>query len=40
MAVKNYNTSPYYDDYDSAKNFYRILFKPGVAVQEIGRAHV
>lgn len=27
------NVSPYYDDYDQLKEFYRILFKPGVAVQ-------
>lgn len=33
MAIKNYNVSPYYDDFDQDKNFYRILFKPGVAVQ-------
>ena len=32
MSV-NLTTSPYYDDFDSAKNFYRILFKPGVPVQ-------
>lgn len=29
----NFNTSPYYDDYDESKNYYRILFKPGLAVQ-------
>lgn len=29
----NFNVSPYYDDYDENKNFYRILFKPGYAVQ-------
>lgn len=29
----NFNTSPYFDDYDEAKEFYRILFKPAVAVQ-------
>lgn len=27
------NVSPYFDDYDQAKEFYRILFKPGVSVQ-------
>jgi len=32
MAL-NLNTGPYYDDFDSAKNFNRILFKPGYAVQ-------
>ena len=29
----NFNTNPYYDDYDETKDFYRILFRPGVAVQ-------
>ena len=29
----NLNTAPYYDDFDSTKNFYRILFKPGTPVQ-------
>lgn len=29
----NFNASPYFDDYDSEKNFYRVLFKPSVAVQ-------
>jgi len=32
MAV-NLTTNPYYDDFDSTKNFYRILFKPGTPVQ-------
>jgi len=32
MAV-NTASSPYYDDFNSTKNFYRILFKPGTAVQ-------
>jgi len=27
------NISPYYDDYSEDKNFHRILFRPGVAVQ-------
>lgn len=27
------NISPYYDDYDKAKQYYRILYKPGFAVQ-------
>jgi len=31
--VKNYNISPYFDDYDETKGYQRILFKPGVAVQ-------
>jgi hypothetical protein len=29
----NFNVAPYYDDYDQNKKFYRILFKPGFAVQ-------
>lgn len=29
----NFNTQPYFDDYDETKNFHRVLFKPGVAVQ-------
>jgi hypothetical protein len=32
MAV-NLTSNPYYDDFDSTKNFYRILFKPGTPVQ-------
>jgi hypothetical protein len=28
-----FNISPYYDDYDEDKNFLRILFRPGYAVQ-------
>lgn len=32
MAL-NFNVSPYYDDFDPNKNFHRILFKPGYAVQ-------
>ena len=27
------NVSPYFDDFDEDKNFVRVLFKPGVAVQ-------
>lgn len=27
------NTSPYFDDFNEGKEFYKILFKPGVAVQ-------
>ena len=34
MALQSdLNVFPYYDDYDPTKNFYRVLFKPGVAVQ-------
>lgn len=29
----NLNVSPYYDDYSEEKNFHRVLFRPGVAVQ-------
>jgi hypothetical protein len=29
----NFNVNPYYDDFDEAKNFLRLLFKPGYAVQ-------
>lgn len=29
----NFNVNPYYDDYKEDKNFHRILFKPGLAVQ-------
>ena len=29
----NLNTSPYYDDFDQSKNFYKVLFKPGFPVQ-------
>ena len=32
MAL-NFNVSPYYDDFDPNKNYHRILFKPGYAVQ-------
>jgi hypothetical protein len=29
----DFNIDPYYDDFDAAKNYHRILFKPGFAVQ-------
>ena len=32
MAI-NFNTDPYYDDFNESKGFHSILFKPGVAVQ-------
>jgi hypothetical protein len=32
MAL-NFNVDPYYDDFDPSKNFHRILFKPGYAIQ-------
>ena len=31
--VKTYTNTPYYDDYDESKNYHRILFRPGYAVQ-------
>ena len=34
MALStDFNVDPYYEDYDETKNFHRILFKPGYAVQ-------
>jgi hypothetical protein len=32
MAIAT-NVSPYFDDYSEDKNFYKVLYKPGVAVQ-------
>ena len=32
MAL-NFNVDPYYDDFDPKKQFYRVLYKPGRAVQ-------
>ena len=29
----NLNRSPYYDDFDAGKNFYRLLFRPGYSIQ-------
>ena len=29
----NLNISPYFDDFDKAKDFYKVLFKPGYPVQ-------
>jgi Domain of unknown function (DUF4815) len=29
----NLNISPYFDDFDKAKNFYRVLFRPGYPIQ-------
>ena len=31
--VKNFNYTPYFDDFDETKNYHRILFRPGFAVQ-------
>ena len=34
MAIEtNLNQSPYFDDFDESKNFHRVLFRPGFAVQ-------
>lgn len=33
MTLRVHSEGPYYDDYQESKGFYRILFKPGVAVQ-------
>ena len=34
MAQKtNLNVSPYYDDFDTSKNFHKVLYRPGFAVQ-------
>jgi len=30
---KNLNQAPYFDDYDAEKQFYRVMFKPGFAIQ-------
>ena len=29
----NLNVTPYYDDFDKEKNFYRVLFRPGFPIQ-------
>ena len=29
----DFNVAPYYDDYDESKQFYRLLYRPGYAVQ-------
>ena len=29
----NFNVDPYYDDFNESKNFHRILYRPGLAVQ-------
>ena len=34
MSIEtNLNISPYFDDFDDDKNYYKILFRPGVSVQ-------
>ena len=32
-VIKNYTVAPYYDDFDETKNYHRVLFRPGFAVQ-------
>jgi hypothetical protein len=29
----NFNVNPYFDDYDEAKNYYKVLFRPSTAIQ-------
>ena len=29
----NFNTPPYFEDYDPEDNFHKVLFKPGVPLQ-------
>ena len=31
--VKHFENTPYFDDFDETKNYHRILFRPGFAVQ-------
>ena len=31
--LTNLNVSPYFDDFDPANDYYRVLFKPGYPVQ-------
>src|SRR6056300_168187 len=33
MEKTNLNVNPYYDDFAEDKNFHRVLFRPGFAVQ-------
>ena len=33
MEKTNLNVSPYYDDFAESKDFHRVLFRPGFAVQ-------
>ena len=32
-VTTDFNVTPYYDDYDEDKQFLRVLFRPGFAVQ-------
>ena len=29
----DFNVSPYYDDFSTSKNFHRVMYRPGYAVQ-------
>ena len=31
--TQDFNISPYYDDFDEAKKFYKVLYRPGYSVQ-------
>ena len=31
--LTNLNVSPYYDDFDKADDFHRVLFRPGFSIQ-------
>jgi len=33
MSLKVFSQAPYYDDYDEAKKYLRVLFRPGVSLQ-------
>ena len=33
MSQINLDTSPYFDDFDASKDYYKVLFKPGFPVQ-------
>lgn len=33
MAALNFNTAPYWDDFDETKGFLKVLYRPGYAVQ-------
>ena len=33
MSQINLDTSPYFDDFDAGKDYYKVLFKPGFPVQ-------
>ena len=35
----NLNVTPYYDDFDKTKNFYRVLFRPGFPIHPSKRTY-